>query len=158
MRVQTIEAFGDPDMFRLVTLPEPRPGSGEVVVALAATSINPVDDKGRRDSPSIAPGLTSAWPRSSSTSRTCSRSVEQPSTGALHESPSHHRQVGTARRHARRLPIARCLLFEPRSEHCVVDQRVSHRDAPIDPAIRSPGQVGPGVGHATSSGLSAGRS
>lgn len=60
MRDQNIEAFGEPDMFRVATLPDPRPGPGEVVVALAATIVNWADDKVRRYGPSIAPRLTSA--------------------------------------------------------------------------------------------------
>ncbi len=57
MHAQIIDAFGEPDIFRLVTLPDPRPGLGEVVVALAATSVNPVDYKVRRHGPSIALAL-----------------------------------------------------------------------------------------------------
>lgn len=57
MRAQVIEAFGEPDVFRVVNLPDPQPGPGEVVVAIAATSVNPVDYKLRRHGPPIAPAL-----------------------------------------------------------------------------------------------------
>lgn len=57
MRAQIIDAFGETDVFRITSLPEPRPAPGEVVVALAATSVNPVDYKVRRYGPSIAPAL-----------------------------------------------------------------------------------------------------
>jgi len=57
MRAQIIDAFGEPDVFRMATLPDPQPGPGEVVVALAATTVNPVDYKIRRHGPSIAPAL-----------------------------------------------------------------------------------------------------
>lgn len=39
MRAQIIEAFGETDCFRLTSLPEPTAAHGEVVVALAATSV-----------------------------------------------------------------------------------------------------------------------
>ncbi|MDZ4367871.1 MAG: alcohol dehydrogenase catalytic domain-containing protein [Afipia sp.] len=54
MRAQVIEAFGETDVFRLMSLPEPRPAPGEVGVALDATSVNPVDYKVRRYGPSTA--------------------------------------------------------------------------------------------------------
>jgi len=57
MRAQIIEAFGETDVFRLTSRPEPTPAPGEVVVAMAATSVNPVDYKLRRFGPSIAPAL-----------------------------------------------------------------------------------------------------
>jgi NADPH2:quinone reductase len=57
MRAQVITAFGEPDVFRLETLPDPLPAPGEVIVAVAATSVNPVDYKTRRNGNSIAPAL-----------------------------------------------------------------------------------------------------
>jgi NADPH2:quinone reductase len=57
MRAQIIAAFGEADVFQPGSLPEPVPAPGEVVVALAATSVNPVDYKLRRYGPSIAPAL-----------------------------------------------------------------------------------------------------
>lgn len=57
MRAQIIEAFGDSDNFRITSLPQPKAANGEVVVALAAASVNPVDYKLRRHGPSIAPAL-----------------------------------------------------------------------------------------------------
>lgn len=60
MHAQIMETLGEPDMFRAATLPRPQPGTGEVVVALAATSVNSVHDKVRCYGPSMAPRLTSA--------------------------------------------------------------------------------------------------
>jgi NADPH2:quinone reductase len=57
MRAQVVDRFGEPDVFTLRELPDLEPGPGEVVVALAATSVNPVDYKVRRFGPSIAPAL-----------------------------------------------------------------------------------------------------
>lgn len=57
MRAQIIEAFGETDVFRLMSLPEPKPRAREVVVALAATSVNAVDHKLTRHGHSIAPLL-----------------------------------------------------------------------------------------------------
>jgi hypothetical protein len=57
MRAQIIEGFGETDVFQLASLPESEHAPGELVVALAATSVNPVDDKIRRYAPSIAPVL-----------------------------------------------------------------------------------------------------
>jgi len=57
MRAQLIETFGEPDVFKLTSMADPQPGPGEVVLALAATSVNPVDYKIRRHGPSIAPLL-----------------------------------------------------------------------------------------------------
>lgn len=60
MRAQIIEAFSESDMSRLLTLPDLQPGSGEAVVALADTNVNPVVDKVSRNDPSITPRLTRA--------------------------------------------------------------------------------------------------
>jgi NADPH:quinone reductase len=57
MRAQIIEDFGGTEAFKLTSMPDPTPAPGEVVVALAATSVNPVDYKIRRHGPSIAPAL-----------------------------------------------------------------------------------------------------
>lgn len=57
MKVQIIPGFGGPDVFQLAELPDPRPGPGEVLVRIEATSINPVDYKIRRAGPPTAPDL-----------------------------------------------------------------------------------------------------
>lgn len=57
MRAQVIRAFGAPDVFEPATLPDPMAGPGEVLVHIAAASVNPVDYKLRRVGPAIAPAL-----------------------------------------------------------------------------------------------------
>lgn len=57
MRAQVIRAFGEPDVFTLADVPDPTPGPGEVLVAVTAASVNPVDYKLRRHGPPIAPAL-----------------------------------------------------------------------------------------------------
>lgn len=57
MRAQIIRSFGAPDVFESVDLPDPVPGPGEVVVQIAAASVNPVDVKIRSIGPPIAPEL-----------------------------------------------------------------------------------------------------
>ena len=57
MKAQIIRAFGGPEVFELVTLPDPQPGRGEVLVRVQAASVNPVDYKVRRTGPAFAPEL-----------------------------------------------------------------------------------------------------
>ncbi len=57
MKAQTIEDFGPPDVFRLAELPDPTAGPGQVVVKVAATSVNPVDYKSRSVKRPISPDL-----------------------------------------------------------------------------------------------------
>lgn len=59
MRAQIIGAFCETDVFQLTSLPDldPEPAPSELVMALAATSVNPVDYKIRRYGHSIAPAL-----------------------------------------------------------------------------------------------------
>jgi NADPH2:quinone reductase len=45
MRAIAIERFGGPDTLRLMTLPDPTPGAGEVLVRVVASGVNPVDWK-----------------------------------------------------------------------------------------------------------------
>ena len=45
MRAFVIDSFGGPDVFRVAELPRPEPGRGEVLIRVAATSVNPVDYK-----------------------------------------------------------------------------------------------------------------
>ena len=57
MQAQIVRAFGGPERFEAATLPDPRPGPGEVLVRAEASSVNPVDYKLRRAGPAIAPAL-----------------------------------------------------------------------------------------------------
>ena len=57
MRAQIIRSFGGPELFEAAELPDPKPGPGEVLVRLAATSVNPIDWKLRRNGPAAAPEL-----------------------------------------------------------------------------------------------------
>ncbi len=45
MRAMAIEAFGGPEVFKQIDMPEPAPAEGEVVIAVRASSVNPVDYK-----------------------------------------------------------------------------------------------------------------
>ncbi len=55
MKAQIIRRFGGPEVFEPAELPDPRPGPGEVLVRIAATSVNPVDCKIRQNGPPTAP-------------------------------------------------------------------------------------------------------
>jgi NADPH2:quinone reductase len=57
MKAMVIDRFGGPEVFREATLPDPVAGPGEVLVAIAAASVNPVDWKIRTRGPAIAPAL-----------------------------------------------------------------------------------------------------
>lgn len=57
MRAQIIRRFGEPDVLEPADLPDPVPGPGEVLVDIAAASVNPVDCKTRRLAPPSAPDL-----------------------------------------------------------------------------------------------------
>lgn len=58
MRVQIIETYGDADVFLLSERPNPKPSAGEVLVRMAASSVNPVDTKIRRGgAAAIGPAL-----------------------------------------------------------------------------------------------------
>lgn len=56
MRAQMLTAHGGPENFVLAEMPRPEPGPGEMLVRLAATSVNPVDLKIRGGLP-IGPAL-----------------------------------------------------------------------------------------------------
>ena len=45
MKAVVLEEFGGVDKLALRDVPDPKPGAGEVVVAIAATSVNPIDYK-----------------------------------------------------------------------------------------------------------------
>ncbi len=49
MRAIQIEEFGGPETLRLVDLPEPEPGEGEVVVEVARSGINFADTHATRN-------------------------------------------------------------------------------------------------------------
>lgn len=56
MKAITLRSFGGPDVFELVDVPTPRPGDGQVLVRVHATSINPLDFQVRRgDYPDLVP-------------------------------------------------------------------------------------------------------
>jgi NADPH:quinone reductase-like Zn-dependent oxidoreductase len=49
MRAATISAYGDPDVLSVVDdAPDPEPGKGQVLVAVHASSVNPIDCKIRQ--------------------------------------------------------------------------------------------------------------
>ena len=56
MKAITLRNFGGPDAFELVDVPTPKPGAGQVLVRVHATSINPLDFQVRRgDYPDLVP-------------------------------------------------------------------------------------------------------
>lgn len=55
MRAMVIRGFGEPGVFEAATLPVPGPRRGEVLVRVAATSVNPADTKIRRHGGPLAP-------------------------------------------------------------------------------------------------------
>ena len=56
-KAMVLPQFGDPDQFALRDLPDPHPGSGEVLIRVAASGVNPVDTKIRRGGSAVAPEL-----------------------------------------------------------------------------------------------------
>ena len=60
MQAQIIHAWGGAERFEAATLPDPTSGPGEVLVQVAATSVNPADYKLRQAGPPIAPELPAA--------------------------------------------------------------------------------------------------
>jgi NADPH2:quinone reductase len=58
MKAIVIDRFGEPDVFRPAELPTPQAGPGEIVIRVAATSVNPIDCRLRRGlHPQLAPEL-----------------------------------------------------------------------------------------------------
>src|SRR5438477_10391971 len=45
MKAVVLEDYGGIDQLQLREVPDPKPGAGEVVVKIAATSVNPIDYK-----------------------------------------------------------------------------------------------------------------
>jgi NADPH:quinone reductase-like Zn-dependent oxidoreductase len=66
MRVCEVSEFGGPDVLREAERPWPEPASGEVVVTIAATNINPTDIAARagahrRRMPDLKPPFVTGW-------------------------------------------------------------------------------------------------
>ena len=58
MRAIRFDEYGDYDVLRLVDVPEPDPAPGEIVVKMAAASVNPFDNTVRRGwVPQVPAGL-----------------------------------------------------------------------------------------------------
>ncbi len=57
MQAYPITRYGEPDFFTEMELPTPRPGPGQVLVEVAATSVNPVDTKIRAGGRAMCPDL-----------------------------------------------------------------------------------------------------
>lgn len=55
MRAMVLPSFGDPSLFRSEELPTPKPAAGEVLVRIAAASVNAIDTKLRRLGGPMAP-------------------------------------------------------------------------------------------------------
>lgn len=55
MKAQVIEKFGEPSVFQLVDVPKPAPASGQVLVRVSATSVNPLDARLRRNGGPLVP-------------------------------------------------------------------------------------------------------
>jgi NADPH:quinone reductase-like Zn-dependent oxidoreductase len=45
MRAIAIDEFGGPEKLKLVELPRPKPGKGEILIKVVAAGVNPVDYK-----------------------------------------------------------------------------------------------------------------
>lgn len=56
MRAQLLTAFGGPENFRLIDMDKPKAGPGQVLIKVAATSVNPIDTKIRAGLP-VGPAL-----------------------------------------------------------------------------------------------------
>lgn len=55
MRAYVINRFGGPEVFEPAELPRPEPGRGQVLIRVAASSVNPVDCKIRRGDVPVGP-------------------------------------------------------------------------------------------------------
>ncbi|MEW5774212.1 MAG: zinc-dependent alcohol dehydrogenase family protein [Thermodesulfobacteriota bacterium] len=55
MRAMLLHGFGDVSNLRMGDIPRPEPGPGQVLVRVAAASVNPIDVKIRRMAPAFAP-------------------------------------------------------------------------------------------------------
>lgn len=57
MKAYPITQYGDPDYFTAMDLPDPTPGPGQVLIQVAASSVNPVDTKIRAGGREMCPDL-----------------------------------------------------------------------------------------------------
>jgi len=57
MKAYPITQYGPPDAFTEMELPDPEPGPGQVLIRVAATSVNPVDTKIRAGGRAMCPDL-----------------------------------------------------------------------------------------------------
>ena len=57
MKAMIIRESGDPSVFEAADIPVPRIGPGQVLVRVAATSVNPVDWKFRKFAPPLSPDM-----------------------------------------------------------------------------------------------------
>ena len=48
MRTVRFDEYGDDDVLKVVAVPEPAPGPGEVLVQMRAAAVNPFDDSVQR--------------------------------------------------------------------------------------------------------------
>ena len=57
MHALRFEHYGPPDVLRIVTLPDPAPGTGEALVRVHAVALNPLDDKLRAGDVRLIPAF-----------------------------------------------------------------------------------------------------
>src|SRR6202453_4939696 len=57
MRAVGFDRFGDPSVLRIVTVPKPTPGPGQVLVKVAAATVNPTDLGFRAGGRALPPGV-----------------------------------------------------------------------------------------------------
>src|SRR5579862_2117266 len=57
MRAVGFTEFGDPSVLRVVTVPRPSPGPGQVLVRVAAATVNPTDLGFRHGGRPLPPGV-----------------------------------------------------------------------------------------------------
>jgi NADPH:quinone reductase len=57
MRAVGFDTFGDPSVLRIVTVPRPEPGPGQVLVKVAAATVNPTDLGFRAGGRALPPGV-----------------------------------------------------------------------------------------------------
>lgn len=57
MKAQVIERFGEPSVFTLADIPKPKIRPGHVLIRVAATSVNPLDARLRRQGGPLVPSL-----------------------------------------------------------------------------------------------------
>ena len=60
MKAQLLHGFGDVSNFKPGEIPRPEAQPGQVLIRVAASSVNPVDYKMRQNGPAFAPRLPAA--------------------------------------------------------------------------------------------------